>query len=159
MTTSIDINRMMSQFRLASREVFNQYFRIFDPYKNDDSRIMHDRFTSVRATLFQKLVAEPASLSEIVYGDAQLEIMVKARNGGPLPAMINRDVASGYWDFPTKEIPSNAQLHFVSFFDWDQLDCQDNHYVRVQITRWPKRSEVIGKHALIEWRFVRFERD
>lgn len=47
------------------------------------------------------------------------------------PIMFNREIQSGYWDHPLKEVTNDAKLVFVSFFDWDDLDYRDNRYVRV----------------------------
>lgn len=155
MSTIIDIDGLMNQFRLASRELFNQFFRVPDPYKNN-GWLFEARFSVVQMTLFQKLVTEPASLANIEYGNLQTEILVELRDCDVAPIMINREVDSGYWDHPKKEITKDARLVFVRFFDWDQLDYRDNHYVRVQIDRWPSHPETAGKHALIESQYVRF---
>lgn len=156
MSTIIYIDEMMNHFRLASREVFNHFFRVSDPYNNDGSWILYERFSAVQTILFHKLVTEPASLADTKYGYLQRDIVVELRNGGSAPVMINRDIDSGYWDYPTKEVAKDVRLCFVSFFDWDQLDYRDNHYVRVQIDHWPSHPEAVGKHALIESQYVRF---
>jgi hypothetical protein len=158
MSKAVDIDGMMDRFRLASREVFNQYFRASDPY-GDEGWKLAERFSSVQSLLFQKLVAEPASLGTISYGDLQPEILVDLRpNLESVPALINREIKSGYWDYPVKEIPKGSKLSFVSFFDWDQLDYRDNQYVKVQVEHLPSHPEVNGKQALIESRHVVFIR-
>lgn len=110
----------------------------------------------VQNVLFQKLVTEPASLSGTKYGDPQRNILVELRDSVAAPIMLNREVDSGYWDYPVKEVTKEVRLLFVSFFDWDQLNYRDNQYARVQIEHWPTHSETVGKHALIESRYVRF---
>jgi len=155
MTAIIDIDKMMTQFRLASRELFNNFFRVADPYDND-GWLFEGRFSEVQAVLFQKLVTEPASLPNVRYGSLQTGIVVKLRNSEMVPIMLNRELKSGYWDYPLKEVTKEAELSFVSFFDWDQLDCRDNRYVLVQVQRWPSHPETIGKQALIESHYVRF---
>ena len=154
-TIGVSIDEMMNQFRIASRELFNHFFRVVDPY-NNDGWLFERRFSEVQATLFQKLVTEPASLSYTKYGDRQPEMFVELRQSESAPIMVNREIDSGYWDFPIKEITQEVQLCFVSFFDWDRLEYRDNRYVRVQIHRWPSRPEVVGKHCLIESQHVRF---
>ncbi len=155
MKTPINIDEMMNRFRLASREVFNHFFRVSDPY-NNNGWLFEERFSGVQSVLFQKLVTEPASLSQVDYGNLQFEILVELRSYEPAPIMINREIDSGYWDHPIKEVTKDARLLFVSFFDWDQLDYRDNRYVRLQIDGWPSHHETSGKHALIESRYVRF---
>jgi hypothetical protein len=157
MSAIINIDEMMNQFRLASREVFNQFFRVPDPYDND-GWLLEERFSEVQAVLFQKLVTQPASLSDTRYGDLQRDLLIELRHTDMVPAMVNREVDSGYWDYPLKEVNKEARLLFVRFFDWDQLDYRDNRYVRVQIDQWPSHPEAVGKHALIESHCVRFVR-
>ena len=154
MSTIMNIDEMMNRFRLASREVFNHFFRVSDPY-NNDGWSFEERFSEVQAVLFKKLVTEPASLSDKGYGYLQPEILVELRSESA-PIMLNREVDSGYWDHPIKEVTKDARLLFISFFDWDQLDYRDNRYVRVQMDRWSSHPETVGKHALIESQYVRF---
>lgn len=157
MSTPADLNELMNQFRLASRELFNHFFRVPDPYANGQHAwLMEERFRDVQAVLFQQLVAEQMSLSLAEYGNPQPNVLVEPRHGGAVPIMLNRDIDSGYWDHPVKEVGTDAHLLFVSFFDWDQLDYRDNRYVRVQVVRWSTNPDVGGKHGLIESHYVRF---
>lgn len=151
----MDLDAMMSEFRVASRELFNQFFRIPDPY-NNDGWAYEERFSRVQAALFQALVVEPAKLPDSRYGELLPSIRVELRHGDRAPIMLNRDVDSGYWDHPLKEATRDAKLLFVSFFDWDQLDYRDNRYVRVKVEHWPSQKVAEGKHALIESQYVRF---
>ncbi len=146
---------MMIQFRLASRELFNHFFHIVNPYENN-GWIVTERFAIVEEILFQKLVTEPASLPSMRYGDIQTDIMVELNGCEFAPTMFNRDVDSGYWDYPLTETDKEAELVFISFFDWDMLDYRDNQYVRVLVQAWPGRSDIVGKHGLIESQYVRF---
>jgi hypothetical protein len=147
----------MNEFRLASRELFNQFFRVPDPYGNSEQAwLKEERFSDVQALLFQKLVAESASLAVAQYGDPQCSILVVPYHDSPVPIMLNRDIDSGYWDYPMKAITKESRLLFVSFFDWDQLDYRDNRYVRVQVDRAPTYPEIVGKHGLIESQYARF---
>jgi hypothetical protein len=70
--------------------------------------------------------------------------------------MLNREVNSGYWDFPIREVTRDARLLFFRFFDWDVLAYRDNRYVLVQIDSWPSHPEAVGKQALVEARYVHF---
>lgn len=101
------------------------------------------------------MVCTPLGLPDIALGQAQNRIKVVAQSY-PLAAMVNRDIHSGYWDYPLKELGSRSTLHFISFFDWDNLEGFDNQYVRVLIQDCPGHPEVNGKHALIEVRLVKF---
>lgn len=152
----MSLDEMMKQFRLASRELFNHYFRISNSHGGDKWGSI-ERFREVENLLFRKLVAEPASLEAFVYGDVQPAILVRLRDGlNAAPLMLNRDIDSGYWDHPLAEVPSGTELIFVRFFDWDELDFHDNQYTRVQVRSWSAHPEAIGKHALIESQYIRF---
>jgi hypothetical protein len=151
----MDLDAMMNHFRVASRELFNQFFRIPDPY-NNDGWAYEERFSRVQAELFRALVVEPAKLPETQYGQLIPNIRVELRCSDRAPIMFNRDVDSGYWDHPLKEVTRDAKPSFVSFFDWDQLDYRNNRYVRAKVEAWPAQKAAEGKHALIEAQYVRF---
>ena len=149
------INGLMGRFRVASRELYNNHFRIDEPYKNNgwDSE---ERFPAVEAVLFTKMVLEPASLPDSEYGRHNPAILVELSVGKDAPLMVNREVHSGYWDDPVDRVTKDARLLFIKFFDWDQLDYRNNQYVLVQIDLWPSHPETVGKQALIESTHVRF---
>lgn len=75
MRVAMTIDDSILQFILASRELFNSYFRIADPY-NDDGWALAERFSQVESMLFDQLVAAPASLSLGSYGTHQPYILV-----------------------------------------------------------------------------------
>lgn len=70
--------------------------------------------------------------------------------------MLNREVNSGYWDYPLNRFTNDATLLFICYFDWDSMHSRDNAYVRVQVGDWPGHPEVIGKHGLVEAHMVRY---
>jgi hypothetical protein len=151
------VDEQMNQFRIASRELFNHFFRIRDPYGSDQQAWLYEsRFRDLQVLLFQKLVTEPLSLDIVEYGCLQPDILVEPRYDEAIPIMLNRDVDSGYWDYSLKEINKDARLLFISFFDWDQLDYKDNRYVRVYVDCLSNHTNAIGKHGLIELQHVRF---
>ena len=154
----MDLDILLNRFRIASRGLFNQFFRMDAPHNSGEAWILEARYCEVEALLFDKLVLEPAQLSSIPYRTLHPEIRVELRNGGFAPMMLNREVDSGCWDYPLGEVTREAKLAFVSFFDWDQLDYRDHRYVRVVIADWPTRTALVGKHALIETHYVRFSK-
>ena len=151
----MEFDEQMNRFRCASRELFNHYFRVLDPY-NNDGWLLEERFSLVEAALFEQLVAACVALPSVPWGTHQPAIRVALRHGDFAPIMVNRDIDSGYWDFPIKELTKDAQLSFVRFFDWDLLAVRDNQYVRVVVDAWPQHPEVVGKHALVEAQYVVF---
>jgi hypothetical protein len=151
----MDLDELMNRFRIASRELFNHFFRVLDPY-NNDGWSYEERFSEVEALLFMKLVLEPAQLADLRYGLPHPGIRVILRGSEFAPIIINRETDSGYWDFPLREVTKDALLTFVAFFDWDQLAIRDNRYVRVRIDSWPIHREAEGKHALIGSEYVSY---
>ena len=145
----------MNQFRLASRELFNQFFRVDDPYINNGWDAER-RFAEVQGVLFDKLVSEVHLKTARDYGLINREILVQLSQVEEAPAQINREFKSAYWDFPLSTIDRQARMLFVSYFDWDQLGYRDNKYVQVEIESWPTHPEIGGKRALIESHYVTF---
>jgi hypothetical protein len=150
------IDESMKRFRLASRELFNAYFRVEEPWNNDGWRL-EERFSEVEAVLFDALVARSCEIDSTKYGELQPEIQVVLNRSEFAPVMINRESDSGYWDFPVQRMTKNGKLAFIRFFDWDLLTIRDNQYVRARIEEWPEHPECVGKHALIETQYVVFQ--
>ena len=150
------VNEALNAFRLASRGLFNDYFRAKgEPYENDGWSLL-ERFCEVEEVLFQNMVG-PACDSELVpYGQPQEHLLVKLRAGGFAPIMLNRENDSGYWDHPVTEVTEDAAMQFIRFFDWDQLATRDNRYVEIVITSWPSKPELVGKHGLLETQYTAY---
>lgn len=151
----MEIDEHFGRFRVASRELFNHFFRVSDPYKND-GWALEERFSQVEAVLFEKLVSEQARIPPIKYGSPHPSVRVLLRHGEFAPIMLNREVNSGYWDFPHREVTTDATLTFIRFFDWDLLAFRDNQYVLVRVDHWPAHPEVVGKQGLLESQYARF---
>jgi hypothetical protein len=150
----MELDELVNRFRIAGRELFNHWFRVRDPYQNNGWEL-EERFSEIEALLFQKLVTEPAGLPNVHYGEPNPRIQLRLATDRA-PIMVNRDKESGYWDHPINVVTTDAELRFITFFDWDQLAFRNNQYVRVLVTAWPSHPEVSGKHALIEAQYVKF---
>jgi hypothetical protein len=72
------------------------------------------------------------------------------------PIMLNREINSGYWDYPLEQFSNDTTLLYVAFFDWDRMSSRDNAYVQVQVSAWPSHPEAVGKHGLVESYNVRY---
>jgi hypothetical protein len=150
------VDEALESFRLASRELFNGFFRVtHDPFANGGWALL-ERFERVEEVLFEQMVAPACTSGAQRYGQAQPSISVALRAGDVAPIMINREVDSGYWDHPVNLLTRDASLRFVRFFDWDQLGPRDNRYLRVVVQSWPGRPEVEGKHALVESHYAAY---
>lgn len=153
------IDSQMNKFRLAARGVINQYFRTDPKDKLEDAWTQIGRFAEVGLVLFDALVIQPCELRRRTYHDETMEeIGVKLRHGTRAPAMVNRDIVSGYWDFPVREVTSDTLMTFVHYFDWDQTDYIDFRYARAIIDSDGSEARLNGKHALIETQYVKFFR-
>lgn len=154
----LTINENMNNFRRASRELFNNYFRPTDG-DNYQASLELESFRRVEIVLFEQLVAEPSSIESIQYRDVQPEIQVVCRLNTSMPAFINRDIDSGYWDYPVKELGEDSTQHFVEFFDFESPGiCLDNQFVKVKIVAHATRHDLIGKLALFNSFYVAFKK-
>lgn len=149
--------KLIEKFRVASRELFNHYFSIDDAWERQgEAWLMVERFGDVETLLFRKMVSEALDLSISEYGNIQKNILVQSKDGNSLEGLLNREVSTGYWDYPITNIPSDAEMYFIAFFDWDTLSLRDNEYVRVMVATCASTPEIAGKHALIGAREVTY---
>ncbi len=148
------IDDLINKFRVASRELFNNYFRIENPWSKENQEeawYRQNRYLEVEKTLWQQLVLDMAEIDGPGYesNEAHPKIRLKIKSDiGPI--MLNREFHSGYWDYPIKEVTNKAVFSFVCFFDFDNLSIRDNQYVRAKLIEWPAHPEAIGKHALLD---------
>ena len=63
-------------------------------------------------------MCEPAKLTHVGYGHLQPEILVELSSDF-CSIMLNRELNSGYWDFPLWEITRDARLLSITFYDWE----------------------------------------
>ena len=151
-----EVSETVNAFRLASRGLFNDYFRVREqPYENGGWSQL-ERFVIVERLLFKQLVGAVCTADLAPYGEPQPRLLVSLSTGEFAPIMVNRDVDSGYWDHPVSEVTKSATLRFVRFFDWDQLGVCDYRYVHVVIASWPEQPGLQGRHALIESKYTTY---
>ncbi len=124
-----------------------------------DSR---DQFEQITRLLFKALVVarvERGHCCDLNSVSPDHSYRVVPSDPGPVPIMIERPRegdANHYWDDPVKEISStDAELHFVDFFDWDRMDYIDFRYYRVRIAAFPSRPHLVGRDALLEHQYAR----
>lgn len=150
------VNQAIEAFRLASRGLFNDYFRVpNEPYENNGWSLL-ERFAEVEDALFKNMVGAGFQEALAPYGRPQQFISVTLRAVDFAPIMLNRERDSGYWDHPVTEVTKDAQMTFVRFFDWDQLAVRDNRYVEVVVAAWPSKPDLVGKHGLIETQYTAY---
>lgn len=147
-----DITEIFDHYRIAARSIWNMAFWSEPELRNWDS---WDQFERIKELLFKALVlarlgaengsTEPqASAARIFY--------VAPR--GSVPVMISKPRAGDsnwYWDDPVRQIDaSDAELHFLDYFDWDKMGYADFQYYRVRIAAFRAHPDLIGRDALIE---------
>ncbi len=151
------LDPQLHRFRLASRDLFNQYYFPGPPNSIDIWDAL-ELFAPVEEVLFQTLVIQKSPLSPTSYGAPNSEILVVVRSDST-PIMVNRERGKdhGYWDFPIERVDRKIVMNFVCFFDFDKTRHQDHQYVHVEIADWASDPEVVGRRALIENQYVSFE--
>ena len=92
------------------------------------------------------MVLIPEKIGLMEYGAPHPDIEVSAAiDLKILPAFINRERNSGYWDYHVNQIPAPAKIKFICFFYWSDLDTRDNEFVRVLIDECPSFPELRRK--------------
>jgi hypothetical protein len=154
----MNLDERMKRFRIASRELFNAYFRMPKGTTSEEAFLEEERFNAVQELLFIKLVTEPLGIpqQQHFYQNAQPNIRVAIETVDSIPALINREIKSGYWDYPIGRVTNETIMLFKTFFDFDSLGYRDNQYVRAKIIRWPSQPDVVGKDVLLESQYVCF---
>ncbi len=155
----MNIDKLVNRFRIASRELFNNYF--LEHFLENEDWDFYELFTCLEENLFHALVTSRLSIQNIKYGcypQDEIEVIPSELCTVGIPILLNRDTSSGYWDHAISRTETGCVFGFLSFFDWDQKAYKDNRYVRVLVKSWPERPELIGKHALIETIYVSYRK-
>jgi hypothetical protein len=72
-------------------------------------------------------------------------------SSGSYPQNPRPNAPSGYWDHPVNQVSrEDAEMHFLGYFDWNQLDYLDFRYYHVQIARCDAYAELVGREALVD---------
>lgn len=150
------MDAFINEFRLASRELFNNFF--LKPFLVNEDWALYEHFDLIEAQLFSALVTSRVGIPEVRYGEVQPDVLVFATSPSlyGIPIMLNREIDSGYWDHDVDTAVPGCLFSFLSFFDWDQKSYKDNRYVRVVVREWPENPSLVGKHALIETHYVSY---
>ena len=94
------LSEALNSFRLASRELFNGYFRVATEPSDNGGWSLLENYCSIEEVLFEQMIG-PTCESELrAYGQPQAAIRVSLLAGDFAPIMVNREVNSGYWDNP-----------------------------------------------------------
>jgi hypothetical protein len=149
-----DVSKIFDHYRASAREVWNTAFWPDPDFRNWDSI---DQFREIEKLLFQELVLGKLDREwplQNTFKDAIpfFHIIPTIGHGAPIMIQNPRPGApTGYWDDPVTIIkPGEAELVFIAYFDWNEMDYIDLRYYRVRITAFSAHPELVGREALIE---------
>jgi hypothetical protein len=146
-----DVSSVFDHFRVSAREIWNRAFWPVPDFQNWDSE---EAFGEIKTILFEELVLERLSVDwprDKIFRDA-IPFFSLAPTLGPSRALIQRSASEhGYWDHKVNEIKvGDAELRFIEYFDWNDLDYRDFQYYRAEISNFPAHPELVGLEALLE---------
>jgi hypothetical protein len=141
---------------MSARAIWNTAFWPNPDFRNWDS---NEQFREIQKLLFRELV-----LAKV---DREWPLQNLFKNAMPFfhivplfekSIMIQNprpEAATGYWDDPVNHIkPGQAELLFIAYFDWDEMDYIDLQYYRVKIASFDSHPELAGREALIDCHLV-----
>jgi hypothetical protein len=152
-----DVTAIFDHYRVSVRSIWNTAFWP-DPELRDWDSV--DQFRSVEKILFDALVLtkldkvippedvfrKPISFLSVTASSPSVPIMIQC----PRP-----EKPIGYWDDPIDRLTPGVEMHFLSFFDWNELDYRDLQYYRVSIARFDEHPHLIGREALISRHYAK----
>ena len=149
-----NITDLMDHYRIIARSVWNTAFWAQADLRTWDAG---DQFEQIKKLSFKSLVVARQEEGHCcdLYGLADNQIY-QVVPGHPynVPIMIQRSRErdqSGYWDDPVKQVKaSEAEFHFLDFFDWNHMADADFQYYRVRIAAFPSQAHLVGREALME---------
>lgn len=144
-----DVTALLSRYRECARMLWNSFLREDADYQTVDV------YEDIRRRLFDEIVLAGVDKGESTKAspDDAYEFLRVVPRAEEIPIMINRSSSpgSGYWDDPVDRIgATDAELHLIDFFDWEQMGYRDFHYYRVRIENFTKHPDLNGRQALVE---------
>jgi len=148
-----DISSVFDHYRVSARSIWNTAFWPDVDFRNWDSI---DQFKEIQRILFSELVLAKVGRDWPVQDIFRVSIpffrVVPHFEAAPIMIQNPRPGApSGYWDHPVNRVsPGEVEMHFLRYFDWDDLDYVDFRYYLVKIARFDSQAELVSREALIE---------
>lgn len=151
-----EITTVFDHYRVNARTIWNTAFWPDPDFRNWDSI---EQFHEIEKILFGELVLAKvdqkwSSSDLFVNAIPFFQIVPSIVHGTPIMIQKPRSGAStGYWDDPINLIKlGEAELQFIAYFDWNQMDYIDLRYYRVRIASFDSHPELVGREALVEHR-------
>jgi hypothetical protein len=152
-----EITELTNLYRECARNLWNTYF--FNNASLGDEWDICDEFDDICVLLFSALVLNPNEYTEIKKSNSYDKspqplacIKVVSSSDEGVQIQINREVdKSGYWDYPVNFVkPSDVDLRFIDFFDYNVLGFRDFKFCHVRIVGSDKFPGLVGRDALLE---------
>jgi hypothetical protein len=149
-----DVTLLLNSYREVARFVWNNFLRPSADFQSLAS------FEVICNELFSEVVLRPLGQSSDRHQmlNNQKDSLVVGPASEAVPIMINRPSQDGnkYWDEAVTQIDRDSvKLLFINYFDWDQMGFVDFQYYRVNIVRFDKHPELVGREALIDVQHAR----
>jgi hypothetical protein len=147
-----DVSNIFDHYRVSARAIWNTAFWPDPELRNWDSI---DQFDEIQRILFNELVLGKVDRDWPFPDLFRIAIpFFQVSPSGHVPIMIQNprsETATGYWDHPVNLIePGQAELRFISYFDWDRMDYAELRYYRVNVAGFDSHPELTGREALID---------
>lgn len=151
-----DVTDLMNRYRIVARSIWNTGFWPVENLRTWDAR---DQFEQIKKLLLKAIVLAPLDGGHCCDLYSLADRILRVVPSGPVPIMIHRPREADrnwYWDDPVDKITAaDGELHFLDYFDWDDMNYADFQYCRVRIAAFPAHPELIGREALLEHQYAR----
>jgi len=153
-----DVTAVFDHYRLSARSVWNTAFWPDPDLRGWDSV---EQFGAIENILFDSVVLAKLDVdfprTEVFQRPIPFFSVTPVSSTVPIMIQCPRPEApKGYWDDPIDRVSAGeVEMHFVSFFDWNQLDYRDLQYYNVSIAGFDEQPHLVGREALIERQYVR----
>jgi hypothetical protein len=152
-----NVTAIFDHYRISARSVWNTAFWP-DPDLRDWDFV--EEFQSIERILFDALVLaklDKAFLADDIFRKP-IPFLQVAPSSPSSPIMIQcprPEAPRGYWDDPVDRVAAEKiEMHFLEFFDWNQLDYRDLQYYHVWIAKFDEQPHLVGREALIGRQYV-----
>ena len=149
-----DITDLMQKHRECSRNIWNAYF--WPQAEIEDDWDLRNRFEDIHVKLFSSLVLWPLEREDreptpAYWHPLQPVPFIRVVPNNSCSILINREISSGYWDHPIKEVAAaDIDMRFIHYFDWSNIGYRDFEYLQVLIVASVAHPELNGRHGLVQ---------
>jgi hypothetical protein len=153
-----DVTEIFDHYRISTRAIWNTAFWPDPDFRNWDSV---DVFRNIRRILFDELVlakiGREHARQDIFEVPIPFFLLMPASQTVPILIQNPRSPSqTGYWDHPVSHVDrGESEMHFISYFDWNDMDYVDLRYYLVRIAKFELHPEIVGRSALIETQHAR----